>query len=133
MDGSSRQESRGIGISRAIFFLGYRPTVVIGGAVAGLAILRADSVTVLRDLERRPSILWQSRDETSDHAGLAYAPRMPADHDNCHRSITPFSPIAPEPPIASNTHAQASPEFPKKPHRFRATLCWAERLPVRLA
>src|ERR1700683_1579778 len=59
--------------------------MVIGRAMAGLAILRADAMSVLRDLERRPLVFRQSSDQASDNASLAHAPRMPSDHDDCHR------------------------------------------------
>src|SRR5579864_9145955 len=56
-----------------------------GGAVTGLAVGRADAMSVLRNLDRSPLQFRQRRDQASDHAGLAHAARMSANDDDCHR------------------------------------------------
>ena len=61
--------------------------VVAGIAIAGLAIGRADAVAKLRDLQGGPVKFRQRGNQTCNHAGFTYAPRMPANHHNCHAAI----------------------------------------------
>ena len=60
--------------------------MVGAGAIASLTVRRANTVSILRDLKRRPMELGKSGDQPRDDAGLAYAPRMPANYDNRHLS-----------------------------------------------
>src|SRR5580704_10225164 len=59
--------------------------MVGGRAVAGFSVGRADTMPVLRNLDRSPIELRQSGDQSSHNAGLAYAARVSADHDDGHR------------------------------------------------
>src|SRR6266700_3958430 len=61
--------------------------IVSGVTIAGLAVGRTDAVAELRDLQRGPVEFAQGRNKTSNNAGLAYTPRMSANHDDGHDSI----------------------------------------------
>src|SRR5579864_4021016 len=61
--------------------------VVAGIAIAGLAVGGADAVAKLRDLEGGPVEFRQRRYQARNHAGLAHAARVPANHHDCHKPI----------------------------------------------
>src|SRR5580704_4426048 len=61
------KEARCVGVSLRILFFGDGPGVVAGGAIASLAISRADSMAVLRDLEGGPAKLGQGCDQASNN------------------------------------------------------------------
>src|SRR6202522_3072313 len=96
-------------------------------AVARRSIRLTNSVSILRDLHRRPIVLAQRGNQTRNHAGFPHASRMPANHDDCHP--TSFSPTAPALPTASDTAAPAAPEFPRTPHPCPVKLCSATHQP----
>src|ERR1035437_642536 len=78
------EKARGVAVAAAITLFGYRPTVVVGGAVAEFAVGGTNAVSVLRDLDGRPVKLGERGNQAGDHAGLAYAARMSADDDEGH-------------------------------------------------
>src|ERR1700675_3451845 len=51
---SSEQKTRTIRFAAAVAFLRHSPGMIAGSAVAGLAVSRADAMSILRDLERGP-------------------------------------------------------------------------------
>ena len=71
---SRRKKSRGIGFTAPIALFGDRPRVVARRALTGLAVSRADSVTILRNLDGRPLEFPKRRDEPRHYAGLPYVP-----------------------------------------------------------
>src|SRR5205807_2401514 len=83
--GSGNQKSRGIALAAQVALVAERAEVVIAGVtIARLAVCRADPMPELCDFERSPVQLRQRSDQTSYHAGFAYAARMSADNDNGH-------------------------------------------------
>src|ERR1700693_1673353 len=58
--------------------------MVIGRAVTGLSVGRADAVAILRNFQGRPVVFRQSGDQACDYAGLADAARVSADDDEGH-------------------------------------------------
>ena len=112
--------------------------MVVGRAVAGLAVQRTDSVAVLRDLERSPTAFGQGGNEAGNYAGLAYAAGMSADDDDCHISLirrrgrprhtaTFFLLTVPVRPTLSDILAPAWLAFPRTQFPSLLVFCWAGR------
>ena len=78
------QKPRRVAFAAAVAFFGDGPRVIVGLAIARLAVGRADAVTILRDLDGGPVHFGQRGDDAGDDAGFAYAARVSADHDDCH-------------------------------------------------
>ena len=62
-------------------------TVFVGRAVAILAVLRADAVTVLGDFSGNPVGFWEGVDDVADELGLADAAGVTADDDDAPDSF----------------------------------------------
>src|SRR3954451_4268844 len=61
-----------------------RLRVLVGSAIAILAVHRANAMAELRDLDGRPMKLRHRRDQPRDYARLAEVARVPADDYRCH-------------------------------------------------
>ena len=55
--------------------------MLVGGAVAVVAVLRANAVAVLRDFSRYPVGLRESADDVAHQLRLADAARVPSNYD----------------------------------------------------
>src|SRR5664279_5036661 len=78
------KKARGVTLAAAIALFRYRPTVVVGGAVAEFAVDGTNPVSVLGDLDGRPVKLGECGNQTGDHAGFAHAARVSANDDDGH-------------------------------------------------
>src|SRR5579859_2491097 len=115
--------------------------MVAGSAVAGFAIGRANTVSVLRDLGGGPIKFVQRRNQAGNDAGLAYVSRVAADDDQSHTKSNclalashsegadagaTFWPDALASPTALNIAATAAREFPRRRRLSLSKSCWAE-------
>lgn len=82
--GSRDEETRRVGVASTAFFFGDSPGMVGSGAVAGLAIGRADAVAVLGDFGGGPVKFGERGDERDDHASLANIAGVAADEEGRH-------------------------------------------------
>jgi hypothetical protein len=68
------QETRSVSLAAQLSFIAQGAEMIIAGiAITGLSIGRADAVSKLGDLKRRPVELWHGRDDPGDNAGFTHA------------------------------------------------------------
>jgi hypothetical protein len=79
---SGGEKSRAVGAGIRVALPTDRTDVLVGSAITVVSVLRADSVTILRDFSGDPIRFGQSRDDVADQLRLADAPGVPADHDD---------------------------------------------------
>lgn len=79
---AGRQKSRAISARLAIRFPFDGANVLVGSAIAVRAVLRADAVTVLRNLSCNPVRLRKCRDDVAHQLRLADASCVPPDNDH---------------------------------------------------
>src|SRR5450755_2332226 len=79
---ASGQESGAVGSCVSTLLPTDRVDVLVGSAVAVLAVLRADSVTVLRDFTGDPLGFRKRSNDVAGKLRLANAAGVPADDDN---------------------------------------------------
>src|SRR5262249_50970201 len=73
-----------VALAAAVAFFGDGPRVIVRSAVTGLAVGRADAVSILRDLGGGPMKLGQGRNDAGDNAGFANTARMSANNNQGH-------------------------------------------------
>ncbi len=65
--------------------------MIICRAIAELSIRRADTVPVLRNLDRSPVKFWRGVNQARDNTGLADAASVSADDDGGHGELSAAS------------------------------------------
>jgi len=81
------QEAGAVGAAGGIMLPVDRAGVFVRRAVAIVAVLRANAVTVLRDFSGDPIGLGQCGDDVADELGLANAARVSADDDDARVAL----------------------------------------------
>ena len=78
---SGGEKSRAVGAGIRVALPTDRTDVLVGSAITVVSVLRADSVTILRDFSGDPVGLGKRGDDVADQLRLADGTRMPTDHD----------------------------------------------------
>src|SRR5579864_608734 len=67
-----------------------RANVLVRSAIAILAVLRADSVTILRNLTRDPILVWERGDQVAHELRLPDTPSVPTDDNDLPPHVSYF-------------------------------------------
>jgi len=82
--GAGDEEAGGVGAIAAVVLFVERKRMFVRGAAAGLAVKRADAVSVLSDFDGGPGGVGEGADEVDDERGLADGAGVAADEEERH-------------------------------------------------